>query len=162
LSDEDSCNFLSLGKNYAKELLPSDLKGSTLKVYLNVSILAIPNIDTNNIKYTVDFYLSMRWYDPRITANNLNDMSSLNSLSLKEINSIWTPQLAFDNGLGPFETEIDKLSHGKMVRETGALAEDYTTATEGQFITIKDASINYDKLSNFSIVVFWVKQFHSS
>ena len=35
-------------------------------VYLNVSVLAIPSIDTVALRFTADFYLNLRWYDLRI------------------------------------------------------------------------------------------------
>ncbi len=35
-------------------------------VYLNVSILALPYIDTAQLKFTADFYLNLRWYDLRV------------------------------------------------------------------------------------------------
>ena len=35
-------------------------------VYLNVSILALPYIDTAQLRFTADFYLNLRWYDLRV------------------------------------------------------------------------------------------------
>ncbi len=43
-----------------------DEKGHTLLVYVNVSVLAFPFIETFNLKFTSDFFLQMRWYDLRI------------------------------------------------------------------------------------------------
>ncbi len=98
---------------------------------MNVSILAIPNIDTVNLKFTVDFFLTLRWYDLRIDFRDLNNISSLNILSFNDQDSIWAPQLAFVNALGPFQTEMDKLTLGELVRESGPLEEDYSTSIEG-------------------------------
>ena len=41
-SDENTCDYLKYGRNYAKELIPRDASGAPVTVYLNVSILAFP------------------------------------------------------------------------------------------------------------------------
>ena len=57
-------------------------------------------IDTAKLKYTVDFFLNMRWYDLRIEFRDLNDIRALNSLSNNDKENIWVPQLDFVNALG--------------------------------------------------------------
>ena len=41
-----------MGPNYAPELQPIDSEGTSLAVFINVSILAIPAIDTVKLKYS--------------------------------------------------------------------------------------------------------------
>ena len=65
-SDEYECTYLKFGPNYAKELIPRDENGGALIVYMNVSVLAFPFIETVNLKFTADFFLNLRWYDLRI------------------------------------------------------------------------------------------------
>ncbi len=69
-------------------------------VYINVTILALPSIDTVNLKFTSDIYLNLRWYDFRLQFMNLNNATTLNSLSSEDKKHIWTPRLAFVNALG--------------------------------------------------------------
>ena len=57
-------------------------------------------IDTAKLKYTVDFFLNMRWYDLRIEFRDLNGIRALNSLSNSDKENIWVPQLDFVNALG--------------------------------------------------------------
>ena len=65
-SDEDNCHFLNHDNhNHAKELFPSSYSGGPCLVYINVSVFAFPNIDSFNLKFTADFYLNLKWYDPR-------------------------------------------------------------------------------------------------
>ncbi len=100
-------------------------------VYLNVSILALPYIDTAQLKFTADFYLNLRWYDLRVNLQvqkilfiswvssdifshllqDLNEITILNSLSIEDVDSIWKPQLTFVNALGPYQTEYDDQVH---------------------------------------------------
>ena len=65
-SDEINCDYLRFGLNYAKDLIPRDESGEIFIVYMNVSILAIPSIETVSLSFTSDFYLNLRWYDLRI------------------------------------------------------------------------------------------------
>jgi hypothetical protein len=131
-TDENTCDYLSFGVNYAKELIPRGTSGSPLKVYMNISILAFNEIDTVNLRFTVDFFLNMRWYDLRIDFRDLNKISSLNSLSADDRDSIWVPKLGFENALGPFQTEVDSLTAGELIRETGPLPQDYSKSIEGK------------------------------
>ena len=60
-SDEINCDYLRFGSNYAKELIPREGTNNALVVYLNISVIAFPNIDVVNLKFTSDFYLNLRW-----------------------------------------------------------------------------------------------------
>ena len=64
-SDEFYCDYLRFGENYASELVPRDESGNTLIVYMNVSVLAFPFIETIDLKFTADYFLNLKWYDLR-------------------------------------------------------------------------------------------------
>ncbi len=94
-SDEVGCHYVSLGDTYLKELIPrhkdsldnhgsqsydsgdnvngnvSSVKAEPLKVFINISIMTFPSIDTVGLKFTADIFLRMRWYDKRVVFNNL-------------------------------------------------------------------------------------------
>lgn len=132
-SDEVNCFYLQFNSAYAKETTPKVDNGkSPLPIYMNVSILAFPFIETVALKVTADFFLNLRWYDSRLDFRDLNVIHSLNSLSLSSMNQLWTPKLAFLNALGPYQTEVDKLSVGLLVREDSPLDEDITQEREGK------------------------------
>ena len=98
---------------------------------MNVSVLAFPEIKTTELTFTADYFLNLRWYDPRLAYQDLNTLTALNVLSSQHKKQIWTPQLTFTNALGPFQTEVDQLTSGVLVREGEPLAEDLSLATEG-------------------------------
>ena len=56
-SDEYYCDYLRFGENYAKELIPRDETGGALIIYMNVSVLAFPFIETIDLKFTGYFQL---------------------------------------------------------------------------------------------------------
>ena len=117
-------------------MIPRDVNGDPCYVYINISVLAFPSIETVNLKFTVDFYLNLRWYDPRIDFRDLNNVTSLNSLSKWGVENIWTPRLAFTNALGPVQTLVDELTVGLLHREGHPLPEDIYLSTEGNPINI--------------------------
>ncbi len=52
-------------------------------------------------------------------------------MSEKDQGTIWVPRLAFVNALGPYQTTVDDLTTGVLIREDDPLAEDYSMAIEG-------------------------------
>ena len=120
-----------MGEDYGKELVPRSQNGSPVLVYLNVSVLAFPTIDTSTLSFTADFFLNLRWRDLRLEFQDLNNVTTLNILSAQDKAEIWAPQLAFTNALGPFQTEVDALTSGVLIREGPPLAEDIGLETEG-------------------------------
>ena len=63
---EERCPYVSFDNTYAKESVPKANNDEPLIVYANVSILALPFIETVNLKFTVDLVVSMRWHDYRL------------------------------------------------------------------------------------------------
>ena len=59
-------------------------------------------------------------------------MTSLNVLNSVDRGLIWYPKLGFTNALGPFQTKVDELSTGVLIREDERpMEEDVTLAIEG-------------------------------
>ena len=140
-SDETYCDYLKYGDDYAESLVPRDKSGDPTFVYMNVSILAFPHIDVINLKFTADYYLSLRWYDYRITYLDLNNMTILNSINEDDMNNIWTPDLGFTNALGPFQTKVDELTHGVLVKESNPLDEDLSLYNEAMLFAGANNSV---------------------
>ena len=67
---------------------------------------------------------------------DLNNFTALNGLSREDMDEIWFPQLSFVNALGPYQTTVDELTTGVLVREDEVpLDEDLSAATEGYLNT---------------------------
>ena len=75
--------------------------------------------------------MNLKWYDLRLDFRDLNTITSLNTLSRTDRDAIWTPKLGFSNALGPFQTEMDELTSGVLIREGNPKREDVTLAIEG-------------------------------
>ncbi len=152
-SDEFGCDHLKIDSNYNKELAPpfrklsldgdakdvllraedknSHSRDSVTTVYLNISIQALPSIDTVNLKFTVDFFLTLSWHDGRLSFRNLNEESQLNRLSSHDLENIWAPELLFMNALGSLQTKVDEKAAVYIKREGNYSTETYEENIEG-------------------------------
>ena len=78
--------------------------------------------------------INLKWfyrYDLRIDYRDLNNVTSLNVLDSMDKGKIWYPKLGFTNALGPFQTQMDDLTSGVLIREGDPIKEDVTLAIEG-------------------------------
>ncbi|XP_023348145.1 uncharacterized protein LOC111716869 [Eurytemora carolleeae] len=133
-SDESQCNYLQVPDIYSGHLGPRSKGNQPVPVYINISILAYPDIDTMGLKFTSDYYINLRWYDGRLSFKDLNDNSILNNVQLEALITMWSPQLAFLNALGPFQTVVDDLSVCTIVLEKAPTFDDKTDSWECKYI----------------------------
>jgi len=115
-SDEKNCDILRLNEDYRGELFPREIDNSALTVFINVSILAFPKIDTLELYYTADFVLSMRWRDPRLVWYDLRGATDLNSLDKETQTKIWSPELSFTNAKIIGGSRVDSISSTLILR----------------------------------------------
>ena len=76
------------------------------------------------------FCLSFPRYDGRLSFKALNDNSLLNGVPTKALSMLWTPQLAFKNALGPYQTVIDDLSVCTITLEKEPTFQDFSASNE--------------------------------
>ena len=129
-TDEDNCVGLKTGSKYAKGKIPVSVTAEPTIIYFNVSLLAFPSISTKDTKFSIDFYLNIRWHDLRLDMWDLDHDFAKNSLSKEEIDTLWMPELGFVNSLLS-ESYIIQPLKGTLIKENGPLMEDISLATEG-------------------------------
>ena len=129
-TDENNCDGLKIGSNYAKEKIPVSATADPTIIYINVSLLAFPIISTKDNKFSTDFYLKLRWYDLRLNMWDLDHDFSKNSLSKEELDSIWKPELDIVNSLLSESYSTQPLK-GVLIKENDPLNEDISLAMEG-------------------------------
>lgn len=119
---------------YEKVALPVREDGEPVNIYINASVMSLPSINTNDLRFTVDFYLKLRWKDERINYQDLNNRTTQNQLTLSERNALWVPKLTFINAMTQFETGVDKSTTGRVVRlGKPGKGIDMTLAREGLY-----------------------------
>ena len=119
---------------YEKVALPVREDGEPVNIYMNASVMSLPSINTNDLRFTVDFYLKLRWKDERVNYQDLNNRTTQNQLTLSERNALWVPKLTFINAMTQFETGVDKSTTGTVVRlGKPGKGIDMTLAREGLY-----------------------------
>ena len=119
---------------YEKVALPVREDGEPVNIYINASVVSLPSINTNDLRFTVDFYLKLRWKDERVNYQDLNNRTTQNQLTLSERNALWVPKLTFINAMTQFETGVDKSTTGTVVRlGKPGKGIDMTLAREGLY-----------------------------
>ena len=119
---------------YEKVALPVREDGEAVNIYINASVMSLPSINTNDLRFTVDFYLKLRWKDERVNYQDLNNRTTQNQLTLSERNALWVPKLTFINAMTQFETGVDKSTTGTVVRlGKPGKGIDMTLAREGLY-----------------------------
>ncbi len=133
--DEANCTYVSVNPSYVKTLMPrgyqSMRQDASVEVKMNISILALPVIDTANLLFTVDYVLNLRWYDERVNIQDLNNVSVLNTLNEDIVDQLWKPKLSFVNALGPYQTVYDDRVYAIVVKESNPQPVDLTKPKEG-------------------------------
>ena len=79
--------------------ITSDEKEQIFPVNVNISIdvLKLVDIDEEDYSIEIQFEISLKWKEKRATYQNLKKSDSLNTLSKKNINNLWLPQVIYEN-----------------------------------------------------------------
>ena len=109
-----------------------------MEVFFSIAITAYPKIDTANQKFSTDFDLNLRWYDPRLIYRDLKTDEVFNDLSTEDKKFIWSPKLDLPNALGTIPKEFnDDATTVMLSRENEeTLPEDFTLDREGMFLRL--------------------------
>ncbi|XP_042887276.1 uncharacterized protein LOC122263045 [Penaeus japonicus] len=93
-SDETDCDKLLLPKDYIPYLTPAGVKPGPLGMNLSMVIQGFSEVNIRDLKLTVDFTLSLSWFDGRLRYQNLKPLEDVNHV--KE-DDVWTPGLEYVN-----------------------------------------------------------------
>ena len=99
-SDEKHCDMIEIDKDsYLKDVHPPplDKKDDRLKVFVEIDIRQILELDEVKSLMSLQLRLKIKWTDPRIDLKNLKQKASKNMLTMDEMNQIWVPTLLFSN-----------------------------------------------------------------
>ena len=136
-SDELECEFLVLDRNYSKDKLPLIKSEEPVQVYFSLAITAYPRIDTANSKFTTDYDMNLKWYDPRLIFRDLKADETFNSLNKDDKKIIWSPKVGLINGLGVTQMQLnDDSTTVVLLKESEeTLPEDFTFSNEARLFS---------------------------
>lgn len=101
-SDELDCKFVIVDKSYLKDVPPLGREPGVkpMEVLVSAYVVSIINVDTMDLKFTLDFTITTEWYDDRLQFRDLNENHVLNSVAKEDIKEMWTPLIVFSNAMG--------------------------------------------------------------
>ena len=124
-----------------QERFPRTPDNTALPIYITVSILSLPKIDTLDLSFTADFVLTMMWVDPRLSFYDLRGATDLNTLSNALQLSIWSPVLSFTNAKIIGGTKVDSTVETIIERNGKPAPDNIIRAVEANVYAGVDSNI---------------------
>ena len=97
MSDEVDCEKIHPESGYMPLTPPPTPRGEKLNIDLRVNLFDIQDIDEFASTFVSPFFLYLSWFDKRLTYKHLYNETILNTLSPRQIETIWTPVVEFEN-----------------------------------------------------------------
>ena len=148
-TDEVSCTVSTMDSSYNKFLSPPPQnKSSKVEVMIGITIQSLDSFEIIESRFKVEFEVNLRWYDSRLSFNNLREDKGTNSMGPDEKISIWFPSFVFFNTQQKLESIVDGKSLISVERNgEGTLAD--STFTEAKLVyKCKENPIVYERLYN--------------
>ena len=87
-------------EGYNKNVPPVSVqngKKRMVNVSVTIDILRLVDIDEEDYSVEIQFSIALKWMENRATYLNLKKDKSLNALTLDEIQSLWLPEVIYEN-----------------------------------------------------------------
>ena len=144
-TDEKDCQQLTIPADYKGEKFPILDSKEPLKLFTNISILSFPTIDTLQSTYLVDFVISLRWLDPRLTYRNLKETFYLNAIPFDVVQKMWIPEMSMPNALQAEGTVVDKGATVIILKDGRSMKDDLSIAREAKVYLGTECPVVYKK-----------------
>ena len=95
-SDERNCNILVLKDGYNKKV-PRVNSSDPVDVSVSIHLLRLVDIDEEDYSIEIQFEITLVWKEKRATFQNLKKRDSLNTLSEKDLDTLWLPKVIYEN-----------------------------------------------------------------
>merc|ERR1719412_2715573 len=82
-------------RNYDRRSTPTNNVGLATNVSVQLLVASMGSINTENMDYVTDVYLRQRWFDPRLSHENMTEALDLADPNL--VKAIWKPEVFFPN-----------------------------------------------------------------
>jgi len=149
-SDEEECRVVEMSQSYNKYLspLPPNAEGEDpgkLPIYSSMAVHLLSSFDSITGSYRAEFTLELKWYDDRLSFNNLRSSPKVNQIQPEEEARLWFPAFVFENTKQKIPGLVDGKSSLKVVKG-GAGYISGSTAVENKLVfSGKDNFIVYER-----------------
>ena len=98
---------MSVSETYKNEVpAPPMMNDPLAKIFLSIDITTVLNLDEAESIMTLQFTLTLKWRDSRLTLRNLKQETVLNTIDTKDASKIWYPKLLFYNTVNKEDTQV--------------------------------------------------------
>ena len=106
-SDEDMCDKIIVPDSYLNEVPVPPLTDEPLaNILLEVEIISVQELKEVDAIMTLQYKLSFKWKDSRISFQNLKSHDFLNSVGSFDAKKIWHPNVLFFNTKDMEQTKV--------------------------------------------------------
>ena len=154
-SDEKDCRIVVPGSGYQKDkpAPPRDKTSDKNTVKISMTLERIQSISETASSITLLYNLEMQWWDPRLTYENLKNVSELNILTGTENKMIWQPVLVFNNTEDKQETLNDRKTVTFVTRSGEFSNSDKTVLDNIEIFTGTENIITVNRMYNEEFII---------
>ena len=138
-SDEKGCKVIILKDGYNKNIPPTgktkDERVVPADVSISITLMKVVEIEETDHSIHLQFQISMRWNESRVTYHNLKNQTSLNALTDDDVQKIWLPIIVYDNTDQKEVTRLGEYGNGEW-------ATSVTVTREGRFTRSDIGEVN--------------------
>ncbi len=119
VTDEMNCTIFSKEVSYLKEVPPPAVSEEATKIAIHASVNVKAILDIAEVEglIGIQFDLSFKWRDRRLTFYNLKNGRNFNTLKVRERSQLWIPEIIFYNTKDKTETLNDNKAYLTVLRE---------------------------------------------
>ena len=97
-SDERKCTILVLKDGYNKNIPPIPINAhEKVNVSVTIDLFKLVDIDEDDYSIEIQFKITLHWKENRITYHNLKVNDNLNALMQSDIETLWLPNVIYEN-----------------------------------------------------------------
>ena len=97
-SDEKNCYILVLEDGYNKNVPPIPINAQEkVNISVSINLLKLVNIDEDDYSIEIQFKITLLWKENRAAYHNLKVNDNLNALTQNDIETLWLPNVIYEN-----------------------------------------------------------------
>ena len=112
-SDENDCNVLVLKHGYNKNVPPTSTGHEKVNISVSINLLKLVDIDEDDYSIEIQFKITLHWKENRATYHNLKENDNLNALTQNDIETLWLPNVIYENTDQKETTRLGEFGNGE-------------------------------------------------